>query len=146
MKKNIANELKKLDIEIARRLFSISKENKIEDSPSPLQGRILKYLVKNQDKEIYQKDLEDIFQISKATVSSVLFTMENNKIIQRVVSSNDARSKRIELTEKSKEVYKNMQIVFEKLNKELEKGLSEEEINTFYNILDKLYKNIKITN
>ena len=72
--------------------------------------------------------------------------MENNKIIQRVVSSNDARSKRIELTEKSKEVYKNMQIVFEKLNKELEKGLSDEEINTFYNILDKLYKNIKITN
>ena len=146
MKKNIANELKKLDIEIARRLFSISKENKIEDSQSPLQCRILKYLVKNQDKEIYQKDLEDIFQISKATVSSVLFTMENNKIIQRVVSSNDARSKRIELTEKSKEVYKNMQIVFEKLNKELEKGLSDEEINTFYNILDKLYKNIKITN
>ena len=39
-----------------------------------------------------------------------------------------------------------MQIVFEKLNKELEKGLSDEEINTFYNILDKLYKNIKITN
>lgn len=146
MKKNIANELKKLDIEIARRLFSISKENKIEDAPSPLQSRILKYLVKNKDKEIYQKDLEDIFQISKATVSSVLFTMENNKIIQRVVSSNDARSKRIELTEKSKEVYKNMQIVIEKLNKELEKGLSDEEINTFYNILDKLYKNIKITN
>ena len=114
MQKTIINELKKLDTEIARRLFSISKEKNIDAPPSPLQGRIMKYLVNNKDKEIYQKDLEDIFKVSKATVSSVLLSMENNKLIKRITLDTDARSKKIVLAENSQKVYEDMKIVFQK--------------------------------
>ena len=51
MEKNIANELKKLDIEIGKKLFSISKKNKIETVPSPLQARIIDFLIINQEQE-----------------------------------------------------------------------------------------------
>lgn len=143
MEKNIANELKKLDIEIAKKLFSISKVQNILEPPSPLQGRIMDYLTVNEGKEVYQKDLEKNLNVSKATISAVLFTMENNTLIKRITSKNDARSKQIILTEKSIKVYENMRVVFDNLNKELIKNLSEAEIESFLNTIEKLRKNIQ---
>lgn len=143
MEKNIANELKKLDIEIAKKLFSISKIQNILEPPSPLQGRIMDYLTVNEGKEVYQKDLEKNLNVSKATISAVLFTMENNTLIKRITSKNDARSKQIILTEKSIKVYENMRVVFDNLNKELIKNLSEAEIESFLNTIEKLRKNIQ---
>lgn len=143
MEKNIANELKKLDIEIAKKLFSISKVQNILEPPSPLQGRIMDYLTVNEGKEVYQKDLEKNLNVSKATISAVLFTMENNNLIKRVTSKNDARSKQIIITEKSIKVYENMKIVFDNLNKELIKNLSDAEIESFLNTIEKLRENIQ---
>lgn len=142
MRKNIANELKKLDIEIARKLFSISKENNIPEPPSPLQGRIMDYLVLHQGKEVFQKDLEKDLNVSKATVSSALFTMEKNNIVKRTTSKDDARSKQIVVTEESIRVHENMKIVFDNLDKELTKNMSTDEIEAFFNIIEKLRKNL----
>lgn len=143
MEKNIANELKKLDIEIAKKLFSISKIQNILEPPSPLQGRIMDYLTVNEGKEVYQKDLEKNLNVSKATISAVLFTMENNTLIKRITSKNDARSKQIILTGKSIKFYENMRVVFDNLNKELIKNLSKAEIESFLNTIEKLRKNIQ---
>lgn len=143
MNKNIVDELKKLDIEIGRKLFSISKENNIPDPPSPLQGRIMDYLVVNEGKEIYQKDLEKVLNVSKATVSSALFTMEKNNIIKRITSKNDARSKQIVITDGSIRVHENMKMVFNNINEELTKNMSDEEIEIFLNTINKLRKNIQ---
>lgn len=142
MRKNIANELKKLDIEIARKLFSISKENNIPEPPSPLQGRIMDYLVVNQGKEVYQKDLEKDLNVSKATLSSTLFTMEKNNIVKRTTSKDDARSKQIVITDESIRVHENMKIVFDNLDKELTKNMSNNEIEAFFSTIEKLRKNL----
>ena len=47
--KNIAIEIKKFDVEIGRYLFEVNKDNK---QPSPLQGRIIKYLSKHEGEDI----------------------------------------------------------------------------------------------
>lgn len=143
MKRNIVDELKKLDIEIGRKLFSISKENNIPEPPSPLQGRIMDYLVINEGKEVYQKDLEKALNVSKATVSSALVAMEKNNIIKRTVSKNDARSKQIIVTSGSIRVHENMKIIFNDINEKLTQNISDEEIEEFFNTIKKLRKNIE---
>lgn len=143
MKKNIANELKKLDIEIGKKIFSIAKENKIQMPPSPLQARIIDFLLINKEKDICQKDLEDTLNVSKATVSGALQTMENNGIIERVTSKEDARSKKIILTENSKKAHEEMHIIFKKLDKELTKGISNEELDMLFSMIEKLRINMK---
>lgn len=143
MKRNIVDELKKLDIEIDRKLFSISKENNIPEPPSPLQGRIMDYLVIHEGETVYQKDLESALNVSKATVSSALLTMEKNNIIKRITSKNDARSKQIVITQSSIRVHENMKILFNNINEELIKNISAEEIEAFYNTISKLRKNIQ---
>lgn len=143
MKKNLANELKKLDIEIGKKMFSISKEKNMPSPPSPLQARIMDYLIINQEKAIYQKDLEKDLNISKSAISSTLVKMENNNIIERITSKDDARNKKILLKKDSIRIYENMKTLFEKLNEELTKNIPEKEIEDFYNVIEKLRKNIQ---
>lgn len=143
MEINIANELKSLDIEIGKRLFSIAKLNELDQPPSPLQGKILKFLVENDGKEIYQKNLEERFKVSKATISEVIQTMENNKLIERVPTKKDARLKQIILTDISRQRVNEMDKCFKTLNNELEKGLSEKEKEQFLVTLRKMKNNIK---
>ncbi len=142
MKIYVANELKKLDVDISRKLFSIAKENKISFYPSPLQAKITKYLIENNKREVYQKELEEVFEVRKATISGVLFTMEKNEVIKRVASENDARQKKIVLTKKSKKIYE-VKETFKKLDEEITKNISEEELNNFLSTIEKIRKNIK---
>ena len=139
----VANELKKLDVDINRKLFSIVKEKKISFYPGPLQAKITKYLIENEEREVYQKELEEVFEVSKATISGVLLTMEKNKIIKRIASESDARQKKIVLTKKSKEIYKEVKETFKKLNEELTKNIPEEELQNFIKTIEKIRKNIK---
>ena len=143
MEKHIARDLKRVDIEIGQRLFSIAKEKDIPAPPSPLQARILEFLFKNEENEVNQKDIEQHICVSKATISGALFSMEKNGFIKRVTSQKDQRSKQIIITDSSREAYNSLSIVFEEVNKELLEGVTEDEIDTFYKILDKFSKNIK---
>lgn len=143
MEKHIARDLKRVDIEIGQRLFSIAKEKDIPAPPSPLQARILEFLFKNEDNEVNQKDIEQHICVSKATISGALFSMEKNGFIKRVTSQKDQRSKQIIITDSSREAYNSLSMVFEEVNKELLEGVTEDEIDTFYKILDKFSKNIK---
>ena len=143
MKIYVANELKKLDVDISRKLFSIAKENKISFYPSQLQAKITKYLIENNKREVYQKELEEVFEVRKATISGVLFTMEKNEVIKRVASENDARQKKIVLTKKSKKIYEEVKETFKKLDEEITKNISEEELNNFLSTIEKIRKNIK---
>ena len=143
MEKKLADELKKLEIEIAQKLFSIAKEKGIPAPPSPLQARILDFLFKNKDREVNQKDIEMNLGVSKATISGALNAMEKNNLIKRITSIKDSRSKQIIATEESQKTSKCLKVIFDDLNKELVKDISEEELNAFYSTMNKLSKNIR---
>ena len=59
--------------------------------PTPTQMQIIAYIMAHENEEIYQKDLENVLKLTRATVSGVLQTMEKNSLIERVVDSNDTR-------------------------------------------------------
>ena len=87
-------EIQSLNNCVKKKLFSLKKEDD-NICPKPLQGAIINYLYENKKKDIYQKDLEIAFNISKAAISDVLNTMEKNEMIERVQSDLDARYKKI---------------------------------------------------
>lgn len=143
MKKNIARELKNLDIQIGRKMFDISIESKMSVPPSPLQAQILDYLIMNKEKQINQKQLEENLGVSKTTISNAIVSMEKNNMIERTQSDKDARNKEIKLTKKSLEVFNEMSNMFEILDKEMTKGISKDELETFISIIEKIENNIR---
>lgn len=142
MRKTIAESLKKLDVEMGRKMFKISKNLNIELPPSPLQGQILDYLFMNLDKKVTGKDLEDFLSVSKVTISNALLSMENKGIIERNKSQEDGRGKNIILTVKSKDIFNQMKCLFSELEKEITKGIKKEELEVFFDVLNKISNNI----
>ena len=146
-KARVLKKIKELESLTARKIFSDNSDlkNNIENlpRPTPTQMQIMEYILSKNDQEIYQKDLEDILGIKRATVSGVLQTMEKNGLIERVIDENDTRTKKIILKKETKEIFEKQKKKFEIIEKDLTKNISEDEIETFLNIIDKMEKNLK---
>lgn len=88
---------------------------------------------------LYQKDLEDILNIRKSTISGILETMEKNKIIIRVPSNEGKIVRLSEYAESKKEVVFNL---LRTVENELVEGIEEEELEVFFKVIDKMKENI----
>ncbi|KXU50705.1 MAG: winged helix-turn-helix transcriptional regulator [Coprobacillus cateniformis] len=93
--------------------------------------------------DTFQKDIESEFSINRSTTSEMLKLMCKKGMIQRVPVAHDARLKKIVLTDLSREFNKRMSYNMEQIHNQLIEGLSQEEIETFIKISDKLIDNIR---
>ena len=78
-----------------------AKRMENEDNLTGMQRWTLGFLKDHSDCEVYQKDIEEAFSISRATASNMLGVMERKGLIKRVAVSHDARLKRLVLTDKA---------------------------------------------
>lgn len=143
MKKGISYEIITLDNNLKRFALNKGKCALPKNPPSPIQMQILHYLIINQDKDIYQRDLEKLLNLRRSTISGILKTMEKHDIIIKNDSKIDARSKKIELSSSSKEFYKQAKKIFKEVNNILVKDINDDEIETFINVIHKMISNIK---
>lgn len=120
----------------------ISKES-AQYGVTGVQGRILGFIYHNSDKkDIFQKDIEEELDIRRSSVTSVLQLMEKNGHIKRVSVSEDARLKKIVLTEKGLEIQKNVYASILKFEQCLRDELSQDETDILVSLIDRLSKKI----
>lgn len=139
---SIGHELAYTNNLIARKIAR-GGNNKYAMNISPIQVRIVKYLVKQNNKAILQKDMEYIFNIRRSTVSGVIKTMEKNNIIIRENVKDDNKSKEIKLTD---EVYKRANDLVKELKEldlELLKDVDKEDLEVFMRVLKNIQDNLK---
>ena len=144
-KRSINLEIRRLATKI-RREFEHGPNSSYIDSVTGANGWIIGYLACNKDKDIFQKDVEEEFSIRRSTVSKVVGLMEQKGLIMREPVSYDARLKKLVLTQKAWELHK-IAIEDSKCVEEcLIQGLSEEEIEQLYVLLEKMSHNLKEKN
>lgn len=139
----IFDEIKYLNILLTRR-FIESNFIKETNSLTRVNACIIKYLIDNQDKDIFQKDIETKFGITKSTASKVLKLMETKGLIERQVIKIDARYKKLVASKKAKEIHESIIKNIHNDEQKLLNNFSQEEIFTFKALLEKLKSNIKI--
>ncbi len=143
MQRNVISEIKNLNNCMVKKLFTLGKKENEKFHPRPLQVEIITYLIENKDKTIYQKDIEEKLKISKAAVSDVLNSMESRGIITKEADVCDARRKRIIISKKAIETHDVMMKRLDSLNDSILDGISEDELNIFYKVIEKLKENMK---
>ena len=126
MKRRIDGKLKKLGL----------------DEYTASNGWILKYLYDNKEKEVYQKDIEKHFHIGRSTVTATIKVIEKKGYISRTSVENDARLKRVILMPKGEEVHKSISEAIQEANLKMIEGITEEEVETLYQILKKIRENL----
>lgn len=144
--KNIIYEIKILDNILNRKIISYAKEQDIPFVLSTLQLKVLHYLQQKADETIYQRDIEKIIESRRSTTSGILNTMEKNNLIKRINIKNDARIKQIILTEYGETIAKQLIIYKKKFDEKVKQNITEEELETFFKVTNKIKNNIMNVN
>lgn len=108
-----------------------------------VQGFIIGYLYTNNDRDIFQRDLEQQFNLRRSSITSVLNNLEKKGYIKREAVDEDKRLKQVVLTNKGIEHQKMIIKIINNYEETLHFDFTDEEFKTLSNLLDKLYNNIK---
>ena len=115
----------------------------IKDDLTIMQKHILKFiLLETMHRDLYQKDIEEEFQIRKSTVTGYVQLMEKNGYLIRESAKDDARKKRLVPTEKAEELRTVILEDIKQNEKQMEAGLSAEDVATCKHVLYHVLQNL----
>jgi len=107
---------------------------------NPTQSLILLSL--RQHSHLTQKDIQNLLSTDKTTISKSVKSLEEKKLIEKIIDPNDQRKKYIYLTPKGKKITKELSLFYKIFLQVLKKfPFSQEEIYEFiYNFIYNSYK------
>ena len=123
----------------------VRKSRPITDKPplTQLQAGIMGYLFHNQEKSICQKHIEEKFNISGATVSNTLQVMEKNGLIIRSSMDEDARLKRITMTQTALQDHMLVEEHMQMMERKMREGMSDTEQEELFRLLAVVRNNME---
>ena len=156
--RKIGPEIHCTDLKLSRNLSAHVRKSGV-DEVTMMHGWIIRYLYENREQDIFQKDIEQRFAVGRSTVTNLIQLMEKKGFVKRESVKQDARLKKVILTEKgiaSQESFEDIvehipepdemnekTDIVEHIEEELSEGISEEELHIFYKVLDRINQNVK---
>ncbi len=139
----IGFEIKTMSNLIKRRLDESGLDKDLEGLTG-MQGWIIGFIARKEKEnmDVFQRDLEKEFDIRRSTVTGLIKLMEQNQLITREPVARDRRLKNLKLTARSRSIHKRVSEKFRQMEDRLRTGISEQELNQFFEILGKIKKNI----
>lgn len=94
-------------------------------------------------KDVFAKDIEKAFDLRRASSAGLIQNMEKNGLIKREMVGNDARLKKIVLTEKALELRRKLDKSIKDMEKKMQEGLTKEEVKKYLELTKKMAKNLE---
>lgn len=112
---------------------------------SSIQSRMLGYIYfqNKQNRQVFQRELEEVFKIRKSSVSSVLQTLEKKGYLSREIVKGDARQKMLVITEHGIEMQTTVMRRLDSLETMVRDALSPEDLQAFFACIEKIETRLK---
>ena len=109
-----------------------------------MQAMIVHHLIMHEDQgDIFQKDLENVFQMRRSTATGILQLMEQHGIIRREPVEHDGRLKRLVLTEQARAMDKRIGERMEQMEQLLRQDITEDELKGWFAVCEKIRSNLE---
>lgn len=146
----INKEKLKLGLDISKINHIISRKmdasviSAIDDNLTISQAYVIDFICnEGKDKDVFQKDLESVFDLKRSSISLMLNNMEKRGLIERMLVKEDGRLKKIVLTEKSIKIYEKISDAIDLIENKLSENITEEEVKVFQNVLNKIRNSLE---
>ncbi len=126
-----------------KRAVEASKQRENSQNCTGTHGWVIGYLYNNRHRDVYQRDIEKQFSVRRPTMTAILQLMEKNGLLERTRDENDARLKKIVLTQKALDIYQSHTKGIEQFEMLIREGISDSEMKTFFEVCEKLQKNVE---
>ncbi|MGF2385204.1 MarR family winged helix-turn-helix transcriptional regulator [Lentilactobacillus otakiensis] len=111
------------------------------------QARLLGYLLTHEDTVVYQRDLENIFYLSRPTINGLVKRLRENHFITVLPSPEDKRFKQVQLTQKTREQMqahqKDFETLFAQIEERMTQGMSQSDVQKFRELLEMSVRNLQ---
>jgi MarR family transcriptional repressor of mepA len=135
----IGPKIKRLGNAMSRLFASLARENGLDEA-TVISGRIMG-LIYFSDRDIFQKDVEDAFHITRSSVTSAVKLMEKKGYIRREPVAGDARLKKLTLTEKGMQAHESVMRAMTEAERITCRGLTAAEREQFIALCARLAAN-----
>lgn len=105
------------------------------------QGRILRFIYNNKERDIYQKDIENEFNLRRSSATEILQKLESIHMIKRISDENDKRIKKIQITKEGEKIAQDMIYNIQKVEKILHQDILQEDLEIFFKVIDRMIEN-----
>ena len=109
------------------------------------QGQVIRFLERREHEQELTliKDIEQELNITKSVASNLVKRMVQNGLVELEVSPSDKRAKFVHLTEKSRSQMKQIKSFFDRMDRSLLDGISEENLLIFEEVMGQLQANVE---
>jgi DNA-binding MarR family transcriptional regulator len=139
--KSIGMEIRSLT-NLIKRYIENSHHFQYAQRITGVNGWIIAYLYQNENRDVFQRDLEEKFTITRSTISRVLKVMEQKGLVKRQSVDSDARLKKLVLTKKAKDIYQGIVEDLRDVETRLMEGFSQKEKETLFSYLERMKSNM----
>ena len=109
-----------------------------------MQAMIVHHLIIHEKQgDIFQKDLENAFQMRRSTATGILQLMEQHGIIRREPVEHDGRLKRLVLTEQARAMDEYITERMKQMEQLLRQGITEDELKGWFAVCEKIRSNLE---
>ena len=134
--KHAARYVSKLSNKLRRKIDAFSSRQDFSGS----EGKVLHFILA-QSGDVFQKDVEEEYSLRPSTATERLKKMEKNGLIYRQAMPNDARMKKIIVTDKALQYKDIVMNDILSLEEELTKGISPKDLDVFFDVIEKMMDN-----
>ena len=132
--------LHKVDNQIKRKIDQVALKHDL----TGIQAFFLKCIHdKSSEGDLFQRDLEKMFDIRRSSVSTMIGCVEKKGYIKRESIPTDKHINKIVLTEEGRKKYEEVDADLKEYKHQLLKDFSDEEIDLVYSMLQKISDNTK---
>ena len=95
----------------------------------------------NENRDVYQRDVEQWFHIRRSSVTAILQGMEQDGFITRSAVAKDARLKRLIATEKGRACHKQIEASIARFEDDLQSGIDPQQAAAARAVLEQTLRN-----
>ena len=128
---------------LIKRCAMNSEAHQRADKLTGVHSWFIGYLYDNRDRDVFQRDLEENFNIRRSSVSNVLSLMEQNGLIERRPVEHDARLKKVVLTPRAIELHNMVDKDITELEAAIIEDVPKDDLDIFFKTIRKMINNLE---
>ena len=132
------------EIRVLSNLIKRCMDDGMPPETTGMQGWIIGFLHRNEDRDMFQRDVEAEFNIRRSTATGILQLMEKNGFLLREPVAYDARLKKLVLTPAGTALHQKAEADIQALERKAVQGMSASEVDQFFLLLGKIQKNLEL--
>ena len=127
-------------LDVSKNLRYFFDQRMSENGMTSIQTRVIGHIRMEELKgnSVFQRDIEEVFRIKRSSVTSVLQTLEKKGLILRESVPEDARIKKLVLTERARKMQAGTCQTLNDMEEEMKSLFTEEEFQNFLDYMSRI--------